>query len=100
MTFSGNLFCRCERTRSAEQRVIFFGPADGDADLVGQARLVEVSNENPRMLELEICITAAPNRNRRENEIRLAGQYAPAKLLKLAGQPLALGANLFPHLPR
>src|SRR5438552_15615341 len=80
-TRSRRLFTRRQRPHAAKQRVVFFDPADGDSNLVVQARLIEIANQDALMLKLLIGIAPAPGGHRGEDEIRLAGQHAPAKLL-------------------
>src|SRR5687767_6108041 len=62
------LLRRRQRLDPAEQRVVLLARADRDADLVGQARLVEVSNENALLLEPEVCVFAFCGRGRGQNE--------------------------------
>src|SRR5688500_10096640 len=87
---SGDLLDCRQRPDAAEQRVVLVALADRDADLVGQARLIEVSNEDPLLLQPEVRRLAFAVRGGGEDEVGLAREHAPAELRQLVGQPLPL----------
>ena len=47
-----------------EQRVVLVALADRDADLVGEARRVEISDEDPLLLQAEVQVAALAARGR------------------------------------
>src|SRR5437762_2536609 len=95
-TPSSGLFCCGESLDTAQQRIVFLARPDGDADFVGQARLVEVSDENTLLLEGHVGFAAAAVGSTREDEIGLRGQDVPTHLRQFAGYTLALGSDVVP----
>src|SRR5687768_17298971 len=68
------LFGQREVAHAAEEGVVFLTGADGDADFVGQAGLVEVADEDALGLEAEVGVAAAAVGDAGEDEVGFAGQ--------------------------
>src|SRR4030095_4695697 len=78
------LFRLRHRLDAAEQSVVLLHGADGNADLVGQARLIEMSDQNALLLEPEVRGLAVAAGADDEDEVGLAGDHAPAHLRQFA----------------
>src|SRR5688572_8785923 len=97
---SGRLLADGERLDPRQQGVVLLALADGDADLIGQAGLVPVADQDPLLLEPQVHVPAAPVGGRRQDEVRLALGHAPAHLRQLRREALPLGLDELPPLPR
>src|SRR4051794_16390393 len=91
---SRRLLRRAQRLDPPQQRVVLLARADGDADLVVEARLIEVSDQNALPLKAEVRRFAAAVGGGGENEVGVARQDLPAHRRQLAAQTLPLGFHV------
>src|SRR5687767_5292959 len=76
----GRLLRRRQGLDPCEQGVVLLALADGDADLVAQAGLVPVADENSLLLQAKVYVAAAAIRRAGEDEVGLALGHRPAEL--------------------
>src|SRR5947207_7165517 len=84
---------RGQRLNAGEQGVVLLALADGDADLVGQPRLVPIADEDPLLLEPEVDVSAPAVGRGGEDEVGLALGHRPAQLRQLRREALPLGLH-------